>query len=767
MPDADSSPPAKYFVQRQVFDELSFEEAARKGNWSSKPSIRERLTDTFKCSLPRVKQTILSTVPVLGWLPKYSIRENAIGDLVSGCSVGIMHLPQGMAYALLASLPPVYGLYSSLFPVLIYFIFGTSRHISIGTFAVASVMIGSVTERLAPDSDFISPGNVTNSTGEINIAERDAYRVRIASSVAVLSGLFQILLGLVKSGFVVNYLSEPLIRGYTTGSACHVCLSQIKYIFGLNPSRANGPLSLLYTFLNICWLLPQTKAPEVVVSVLSLTVLIAVKELSACYAHKLPMPIPIELFVIVVATIITHFGGLADTYDIDVVGEIPSGLKPPRAPDMSLFSEVIGDAIALAIVCYAINISLGKTFGLKYGYKVDSNQELIALGLSNAIGGCFQCYTVTSSLSRSLVQESTGGKTQVAGLVSSVIVLVTILKIGSLFENLPKAVLAAVVFVNLKGIFKQFTDVPKLWKTNKMELLVWLLTFMSTILLNLDLGLVVSVIGCMLIFIFRTQMPRYSILGEVKGTGVYVDVDLYKEAREIPGIKIFRSSTTIYYTNAEMYLEALEEKSGIQIEKLLKAKKREEKKMKRLQEKRKKKAKKDAKKLKKNPLNGALTMKDAVSLDMDRYSQASDSATGHKSVNGHVNAAYQHDAVASDSDSNTGVSSNQILEHQTEDGEDSVYKCDTHSIILDLSTTSFVDTAAVKTLKITFMDFAEINVDVYLAGCQACVVDQLEAAGFFSETIPKTRLFVSIHDAVVHILMKHSDLILDGCSTKM
>ncbi|KAM9785987.1 solute carrier family 26 member 6-like [Neosynchiropus ocellatus] len=658
-----------------------------------------------------------------------------------------MHLPQGMAYAMLASLPPVYGLYTSLFPVLVYCIFGSSKHVSIGTFAVASVMVGSVTERLAPDSDFLYAGNVTNGTGHINIVERDAYRAKIASCVAFLSGLIQILLGVVKSGFVVNYLSEPLIRGYTTGSACHVCLSQIKYIFGLNPARANGPLSFIYTFLNICWLLPQTKVPEVVVSVLSLTVLIVVKELSACYAHKLPMPIPIELFMIVIGTMITHFSGLADSHDIDVVGEIPSGLMPPRAPDLSLFSEVIGDAIALAIVCYAISISLGKTFGLKHGYKVGSNQEMIALGLCNMIGGCFQCYSVTSSLSRSLVQESTGGNTQVAGLVSSVIVLVTILKIGSLFENLPKAVLAAVVFVNLKGMFKQFFDLPKLWKTNKTEFLVWMLTFMSTILLNLDLGLAVSVMGAMLIFIFRTQMPRYSILGQVKNTGLYVDVDLYKEAREIPGIKIFRSSMTIYYTNAEMYLGALKEKSGIQIEELLKAKKSEEKKMKRLQEKRKKKAKKDAKKLTKNPSNGALTKKDPVSLDMDR-----DSATGHKSENGHVNPAFQHDAVASDSDSNTGVSSNQILERQSEDGEDSIYKCDTHSIILDLSTTSFMDTAAIKTLEITFVDFAKINVDVYLVGCQACVVEQLEAAGFFSETIPKTRLFVSIHDAVVHIL---------------
>uniref|UniRef100_A0A3Q2VQV5 SLC26A/SulP transporter domain-containing protein n=1 Tax=Haplochromis burtoni TaxID=8153 RepID=A0A3Q2VQV5_HAPBU len=214
----------EYFVKREVLDELCLDEVAQKETW--------------------LKHILLTWVPVLSWLPRYSIRENALGDLISGCSVGIMHLPQGMAYALLASLRPVYGLYTSLFPVLVYFIFGTSRHISIGTFAVISIMVGSVTERLAPDSNFIVNG--TNGTETVDIDKRDAYRVQVACSLTVLTGIFQILLGVVRFGFVVTYLSEPLIRGYTTGSACHVCVSQLKYLFGITPSRFTGPLSLIY-----------------------------------------------------------------------------------------------------------------------------------------------------------------------------------------------------------------------------------------------------------------------------------------------------------------------------------------------------------------------------------------------------------------------------------------------------------------------------------------------------------------------------------------
>uniref|UniRef100_A0A3Q1BP82 STAS domain-containing protein n=1 Tax=Amphiprion ocellaris TaxID=80972 RepID=A0A3Q1BP82_AMPOC len=673
------------------------------------------------CSGPRLKHILLSWIPVLGWLPRYSFRENAIGDLISGCSVGIMHLPQGMAYALLASLRPVFGLYTSLYPVLVYFIFGTSRHISIGTFAVISIMIGSVTERLAPDSNFIVNG--TNGTEIVNLDERDAYRVQIACSLTVLAGIFQILLGVVRFGFVVTYLSEPLVRGYTTGSACHVCVSQLKYLFGVAPSRFTGPLSLIYTLVDLCKLLPQTKLPELVVSLVALSVLIVVKEVNACYRQKLPLPIPIEL-IVVTATIITHFCGLTDKYYIDVVGEIPSGLKAPRAPDATLFSKVLGDAFAVAIVGYAINISLGKTFALKHGYKVDSNQELVALGLSNTVGGFFQCYSVTSSLSRSLVQESTGGKTQVAGLISSIIVLITVLKIGSLFEDLPKAVLSTIVFVNLKGMFKQFMDVPSLWKTNKVDLLVWLVTFTSTILLNLDLGLAVSIGFSMLTVIFRTQLPHYSILGNVPGTDLYLDTEKYKEAKEIPGIKIFRSSTTIYYTNAEMYLEVLQEKVCMCFC-VCRLKKQQAK------QKRKK-----------------------VSEETNGQRQGNGVAANGLSK-GRVNWAYQPDTTISESDSDTGCHGDDSItqvSHHSDEEKGKASGSGTHSIILDISTTSFVDSVTVKTLKNIFRDFGEVDLEIYLAG--SCVVEQLETAGFFSESIPKSRLFVTVHDAVLHILNK-------------
>ncbi|KAM9751413.1 solute carrier family 26 member 6-like [Menidia menidia] len=758
------SPSGVLAVRREVLDELRLDEVAQKGTWSTKPTLNERMKESLRCSGPRLKQSLLSWIPVLSWLPKYSFRDYALGDLASGCSVGIMHLPQGMAYALLASLRPVFGLYTSFYPVLVYFIFGTSRHISVGTFAVVSIMVGSVTEKLAPDSNYM----VNGTNGTVDFDERDADRVKIACSLTLLSGIFQILLGVVKFGFVVTYLSEPLVRGYTTASACHVCVSQLKYLFGVTPDRFTGPLSLIYTLVDLCGLLPKTKVPELVVSLVALAVLITVKELNACYAKKLPLPIPIELIVIIIATITTHFGGLREEYQIDVVGEIPSGLQPPRVPDATLFLSVIGDAFAVAIVGYAINISLGKTFALKHGYKVDSNQELVALGLSNTVGSFFQCYSVTSSLSRSLVQESTGSKTQVSSVVSSVIVLITLLKIGALFEALPKAVLSTIVFVNLKGMFKQFTDIGMLWKTNKVDLLVWLVTFVSTILLNLDLGLAVSIGFSILTVIFRTQLPRYSILGNVAGTELYLDTDTYKEAKEIPGIKIFRSSATICYTNAEMYLEVLQEKSGVDIGKLLTQKKKREAKEKRKEQKEKKKAKNEAQKQKKSHNHHSNTnnsLKEAeLNEDYAEIKETSNqngkplsltSSANNSLSRGQVNWAYEYDTPKTDSNKSCHVQA---------------ARSGTHSIVLDMCTTSFVDTVTVKMLKNIFRDFGAVELDVYLAGCQACVVEQLERANFFSESIPKSRLFVSVHDAVIHAQRKHNqtDFMLDlFCETQM
>ncbi|XP_022428941.1 solute carrier family 26 member 6 isoform X4 [Delphinapterus leucas] len=614
-----------YHVERPLLNQEQLEEL---GNRSSATGTLQWRT-WFRCSHARARALLLQYFPVLAWLPQYPVRDWLLGDLLSGLSVAIMQLPQGLAYALLAGLPPVFGLYSSFYPVFIYFLFGTSRHISVGTFAVMSVMVGSVTESLAPDEAFLQASNST-----VDVAARDAARVQVASTLSVLVGLFQVGLGLVHFGFVVTYLSEPLVRAYTTAASVQVFVSQLKYVFGLHLSSRSGPLSLIY---------------------------------------------------LIGATGISYGVGLQHRFGVDVVGKIPAGLVPPVAPSPQLFARLVGNAFAIAVVGFAIAISLGKIFALRHGYRVDSNQELVALGLSNLIGGIFQCFPVSCSMSRSLVQESTGGNTQVAGAISSLFILIIIVKLGELFQDLPKAVLAAVIIVNLKGMLMQFTDICSLWKANRVDLLIWLVTFVATILLNLDLGLAVAVVFSLLLVVVRTQLPHYAVLGQVPDTDIYRDVAEYSEAREVPGVKVFRSSATMYFANAELYSDMLKQRCGVNVDHLISQKKKllrkQELKLKRLQKENKLPKQAAASKGTSISINVNTSVTDIESNDVEG-SKAKQVSAGTELED--TAARGQEDAKAPD------MSSLKTL---------GLPQPDFHSLILDLSSLSFVDTVCLKSLK--------------------------------------------------------------------
>ncbi|NWX58074.1 S26A6 protein, partial [Promerops cafer] len=720
---------------REVLSEAELEEVAPRKP-PTKPSLRGCLHKT-RCSGSAAKSLVFRFLPFLRWLPRYPIKDWLLGDIVSGFSVGIMHLPQGLAYALLAGLPPVTGLYSSFYPVFLYFFFGTSRHNSVGElrdhrssqrglvptlylfsgpFAVISVMIGSLTESLVPSENFLQSVNGSNAT--VNEELRDAARVELVATITVLTGIFQVALGLLQFGFVVTYLSDPLVRGYTTAASVHVLVSQLKNVFGVSQGEHSGPLSLFVTIIDLCKKLPDTNVGTLVTAIIAMVAILIVKELNHKFAAKLPMPIPIELITIIVSTGISYGANLKDKFGISVVGNIPSGLKPPVAPNISYFGQVAGNAFAIAVVGYAICISLGKIFALKHGYKVDSNQELIALGLCNFLGGFFQCFAISCSMSRSLVQESTGGNSQVAGVIASLVILVTILKIGELFRDLPKAILAAIIIVNLKGMFKQFSDLSTLWKSNQVDLLVWIVTFIATLLLNLDIGLAASVAFGLLTVIFRTQLPHYSIMGRISDTDVYRDVAEYEMAQEVPGVKIFRSSSTVYFANVELYAEALKKKSGIDVDRLIEKKKKALKKLKKQQ----KKLEKEKAKRKK-PWSS-----DAGSASLPQHAE-----------DGPGLAVIEVNVGESSAPSEPTLRSLGLPQPSF------------YAVILDFSPVSFVDTVSIKILKNIFRDFREIEVDVFIASCPVSVLAQLERGNFFSSAITKHSFFPSVHDAVVHI----------------
>ncbi|XP_070802801.1 prestin [Pituophis catenifer annectens] len=706
-----------YHVERPVYSQGFLHEQLNTKDKKIQP-LRQKIAHALRCSSKKAKSVLYSFFPILTWLPQYPVREYLMGDVISGISTGVMQLPQGLAYASLAAVPPVFGLYSSFYPVFLYTFFGTSRHISIGTFAVISLMIGGVAVREVPDELFeMADTNSTNGTDA-----RDAMRVKVAVAVTLLSGIIQLCLGLLRFGFVAIYLTEPLVRGFTTAAAVHVFTSQLKYLLGINIKRFSGPLSVLYSLIAVFSNITKTNTATLVVGLICIVLLLSGKEINDRFKKKLVVPIPLEIIVVVIGTGVSAGMNLSKTYDVDIVGNIPSGLIPPQIPDVSLTPAVFVDAIAIALVGFSMTISMAKIFALKHGYTVNGNQELIALGICNSTGSFFQTFAITCSMSRSLVQEGTGGKTQIAGTLSSIMVFLVIIAIGYLFSPLPQTVLAAIVMVNLKGMFKQFGDIVHFWRTSKIELAIWIVAFLASVFLGLDYGLLTSITFAVITIVYRTQSPQYRILGQIHNSDIYCDVELYEEVKECPGIKIFQANAPLYFANSELFTSALKRKTGVDPHKILaakkKAQKRHAKELKRLDEQQKK---------------AVLKLTNDVDHNM-KHEVMQDEV----SLNGKFSAA-----EATPQDVSPGE-----LEHFMTPGSK------VHSIVLDFSPVNFVDSVGAKALQSIIKEYEEIGVSVYITACNGSVMDNLTRLHFFEKASLRDFFFPSIHDAVLTSQLK-------------
>ncbi|XP_065794954.1 prestin isoform X2 [Muntiacus reevesi] len=665
----------RYYVERPIFSHPVLQERLHKKDKVS-DSIGDKLKQAFTCTPKKIRNIIYMFLPITKWLPAYKFKEYVLGDLVSGISTGVLQLPQGLAFAMLAAVPPVFGLYSSFYPVIMYCFLGTSRHISIGPFAVISLMIGGVAVRLVPD-DIVIPGGVNATNGT---EARDALRVKVAMSVTLLSGIIQFCLGVCRFGFVAIYLTEPLVRGFTTAAAVHVFTSMLKYLFGVKTKRHSGIFSVVYSTVAVLQNVKNLNVCSLGVGLMVFGLLLGGKEFNERFKEKLPAPIPLEFFAVVMGTGISAGFNLHESYNVDVVGTLPLGLLPPANPDTSLFHLVYVDAIAIAIVGFSVTISMAKTLANKHGYQVDGNQELIALGLCNSIGSLFQTFSISCSLSRSLVQEGTGGKTQLAGCLASLMILLVILATGFLFESLPQT--------------------------------IWLTTFVSSLFLGLDYGLITAVIIALLTVIYRTQSPSYKVLGQLPDTDVYIDIDAYEEVKEIPGIKIFQINAPIYYANSDLYSNALKRKTGVNPAFIMGA--------------RRKAMRKYAKEV------GNANMANATVVKVDAEVDGEDGTKPEEDEN---EIKYPPIVIKS--------TLPEELQRFMPPGDN------IHTIILDFTQVNFIDSVGVKTVAGIVKEYGDVGIYVYLAGCSAQVVNDLTRNRFFENPALLELLFHSIHDAVL------------------
>ncbi|XP_073694169.1 solute carrier family 26 member 3, tandem duplicate 2 [Garra rufa] len=706
----------RYSVTRPLYSEDNFEDEHAKVYRKHK-SLLDHVKQYFTCTPERAKNAAISLLPIIGWMKIYSVKDWLLNDIVSGISTGLVAVLQGLAFSLLASIPTWYGLYAAFFPVIMYFFLGTSRHISVGSFPVLSLMVGTAVNRLVPDNS--TAANITAFEG----LSEDEKKILVSASLTFLVGLFQLGMGLLQAGFIVKYLSDTLISGFTTAAAIHILVSQLKFVLGLTVPGFSGPLAIIHTLESVFTQITSTNIHDLVTSIVVMVAVLAVKEINDRFKSKLPVPIPIEVIMTVIACGVSYAFDFGKKHRVDVVGKIPNTIESPIAPNLQIFQMIAVEAFPIAIVGFAVAFAVAKVYSVKHDYILDGNQELIAFGASNIFGGAFKSLVASTALSRSAVQESTGGRTQIAGILSAVIVLVVILGIGFLLEPLPKSVLGAVVIVNLKGMLMQVTSVPYLWKKDRPDCIVWVGTCLAAIFLGLDLGLAVGLGLELLTVVFRAQFPRCSVLANISGTDIYRDRKDYVNIYEPEGVKIFRIPSPIFFANIDFFRDKLKDAVGFNPLRILR--------------KRNKAVKKITKMIKK----GELTLtSDGLQATCSMPIEESDDESNMEDL----------DKPTDYSDLPIQVNWNAELPANIQ-----VPPVYIHSLVLDFSAVSFLDISALKGLQAALKEFIRIDVDVYIVGCDPYIIEKLRDCKFFDDEIKTSIFFLTIHDAMLFIHESH------------
>ncbi|XP_034545971.1 sulfate transporter isoform X2 [Notolabrus celidotus] len=675
-------------------------------NWRSE--VLHRVKKCCSCTPERAKSKVLGFAPILKWLPQYQLREWLLGDMMSGMIVGILLVPQSIAYSLLASQDPIYGLYTSFFSSIIYTFLGTSKHISVGIFGVLCLLVGQVVDRelalagyLTETSSFSGNGSGVLLAGSGNHSvgmecDRSCYAITVGATVTFTAGVYQVIMGIFQIGFVSVYLSDSLLSGFATGASLTILTSQVKYLLGLKIPRPQGWFTLFKTWYSLLSNLGNTNICDLVTSLVCLLVLIPTKELNYRFKSKLKAPIPFELFVVIIATLASHFGHFNADYASSVAGTIPTGFLPPKTPMWSLIPNVAVDAFSIAIVGFAITVSLSEMFAKKHGYTVDANQEMYAIGFCNILPSFFRCFTTSAALTKTLVKESTGCQTQVSGLVTALVLLLVLLVIAPLFYSLQKCVLAVIILVNLRGALRKFTDIPRMWRVNRVDASIWLITMATSALINTELGLLVGVLVSAFCVLGRTQQAQVLELGHATTREHYEDLSSYRGLQTHPGVAVFRYEAPIYYANKSLFKKSLYKSVGLNPVEEKTQRIKFTKKNKPLRE-----------------VEGVQNMKESAGKE-DR------------------------------------VEAGEVVTLMLNNKPNSL-----RSVVIDCSAILFLDTAGVNALTEVRKDYGEVGIKVVLTQCRATVLDDLERGGYFDEKGPdggenKTRFF-TIADAVSYV----------------
>ncbi|CAN7994792.1 unnamed protein product, partial [Ixodes hexagonus] len=529
---------------RHVFTQERFNiEFARVPSAKSSPVARIRHALGRKWNRRRVKSRLLGWFPIVTWVREYDLRHDLLPDLLTGVTLAVFHVPQSFGYSLLARVSPIYGLYTSLFPMIMYAIFGSSRHASIGAFAVVSIMTGNLVEE---------------NKHQYGAAD-------VAATLSFLVGLYLLVFHVLGLGSLSVFLSEQLVSGFTAGVSVHIGSSQLPGLFGIAITLYSGPFLLVKSCAEFFHRIGETHLPTLALSATSFILMLLVKIfLDPFLIKKLGVPVPIEMVVVIMGTVLSNHLNL-ESHNMSVIDHIAHEMPRPHLPVLEgpLLCHLAAPALAVSVVSYAITISLGRVFARKHKYVVKPNQEFLALGACNLFGAMFACFPVGASVPRSSIQEGAGGKTQVVSFVNSLIIFVVITCLTPYFEKLPVAILSTIIFISLKKVFLQVKDFRKFWKISKIDGNIWLVSFLATVIVDVQFGLVIGIIFSLLTLVYQIKKPKTCLLGSIPNTDFYVPIKSYGLASEILGVKVFHFGGPLHFANCEYFRSELAKKVGI------------------------------------------------------------------------------------------------------------------------------------------------------------------------------------------------------------
>lgn len=464
-------------------------------------------------------------------------RDQFVGDLIAGLVVAIMLVPQAMAYAMLAGLPPQVGLYASIVPLILYSLFGTSNSLAVGPVAMVSLLV------LTGLSELATPGSEEF--------------IQLCLTLALLVGVLQIAMAAFRLGFLVNFISHPVLVGFTSAAAIVIGFSQVKHLIGVSVERAEYPFQLVaYTIFSIGGSNPATVAIGLTSCLLLVMFGYGMSPLLTHFGVKEGVASTVAkvgpLVAVVFAALAVFRGELGSSYSVAIVGTIPAGLPGLTMPDISLATiwSLLPLALIITLVGYMESISVAKALATRKREKVDANRELFALGMAD-VGAAFTGgYPVTGGFSRSMVNFSAGVCTPLGSLITALLVAMSVLFLTPLFFHIPNAVLAAIIIVAVTPLVDFKTPI-RLWHYSRSDAVALLVTFFAVLATGIEIGILVGIAATVVTLMWKMSQPHVAEVGRVGDTEHFRNV-LRHDVELTEGVLAFRVDESLNFANAHV-----------------------------------------------------------------------------------------------------------------------------------------------------------------------------------------------------------------------